>query len=145
MNHPTDVDDKIAIILSCLCLAHYLAEPVLRHMSGAPIDWTPSDQTRIILTGLVTFYGIAAVASDRLRHCNSRIQLMMVPGILLVWASIFCGLGGMTEQIEIMLATLGNVAVIFAHVQNIKLIAAHEALTCIPDGEPVSVQSEQYV
>ncbi len=69
----------------------------------------------------------------------------MVPGLLLVWASVFCGLFGTSENIELLLATLGNLSVIFAHGQNIELIAAHDALTCIADGEPVPVQSKQYV
>jgi hypothetical protein len=145
MRTPSILDDNLGIAISWLCIIQCMAEPVLKQtIPRAAITWCPSDQTHIILAAWVTFFGLAVIASDRLRHCNLNIRLLMVPGILLVLAATFGVLVGMPEPVEMVLTIVGNAIVIWAHYLNRKLIRAHNALTCIADEHKIQAQSERY-
>jgi len=129
------LDDNLGIAISWLFIFQCLGERVLRFLAPG-FSWTVSAHTHFLLAFCVVLFGVAALAKEPLQHCNSRVKVILLPGILVVCMSAAVSYMTVPEALEIALAVVGNSLVIVAHHLNKKLIATHNTLIGIVDDEP---------
>lgn len=138
------LDDTIGIGISWLSIVHCLAIPGIKFlMPDVVIHWNNSIQTHILLASFVIFFGIAAITHDQLQNCNLSVRFKMVPGLMMVMAATIAVMVLGPESWEVVMLTVGNLLIIWAHAQNRKLIYAYNSLACVAS-ESTSSQTEQH-
>ncbi len=123
-----DVTDKLGIIVSAICCIHCMATPLLMILSPGLVKYFDNEFIHLAMIAFVVPLGLYAFVSKLKIHENKTPLYIGIMGmLLLVLAIVFHEQHGHdhTEYIEMSLSILGGVALIWAHIMNVKLCRCH--------------------
>ena len=123
-----EVSDRLGIIVSAICCIHCMATPLLMILSPGLVQYFENEYIHMAMITLVVPLGLYSFISKFSVHENKTpLYIGIIGMILLILAIAFHELHGHghAEYIEMSLSVLGGIALIWAHVMNVKLCRCH--------------------
>ncbi len=118
--------DKLGIFLSVLCCIHCLALPFLVALSPAIGGWMENEWVHVVLLLLVAPIAYKAFSHGRKHHKNYLPFWLGMGGVsLLILGLLFDIVFGLGENWERSFTVLGGVALVIAHILNLRHCRCH--------------------
>jgi hypothetical protein len=111
--------DRLGIVASALCFLHCILTPVALSLSAVGAHYLPSDEIgHRVIAVLVSATGGLAMFTGYRRHRRARVILLMLGGLLLIFAGAYWGDRLQSHAAEIAVTMTGSLLMIGAHLLN---------------------------
>jgi uncharacterized membrane protein YfcA len=111
--------DQIGIWTSTLCVIHCLLTPVLLSISAVSAHFLPSEErTHRTLAVAIAALGAIALVRGYRRHRSSRVLVLMVVGLVFIFAGAYWGNRLPSHTAEVIVTLIGSAFMIAAHRTN---------------------------
>jgi len=111
--------DQIGIWTSALCVIHCLLTPVLLSISAVSAHFLPSEErTHRTLAVAIAALGAIALVSGYRKHRSSRVLVLMVVGLVFIFAGAYWGDHLPSHAAEVIVTLIGSAFMIAAHRTN---------------------------
>ncbi|WP_428099037.1 MerC domain-containing protein [Candidatus Rariloculus sp.] len=115
--------DRIAIALSTLCIVHCLAVPILVvALPVAALSAGDSEHFHGLMLWLVVPVSVVGFALGHRTHEQTRIVLLGIVGLLVLFAAAIWGHGVWLEAVEVLVSVAGSLILATAHWLNFRAV-----------------------